>query len=298
MSWNRLLKIFLLLNFCGLLPSSCCGRGGWVFLFPSPNSQACCTYLPFPACCMHTHYVVKATFWWIVNHSMTVSTISLKISINFQFDDCANACQKEAPHEPITLSDQQSTIGCTKMHKEISTHAILRFTLNMAQGILLQTHHHKITHIIMTRSNNDEEGVRGARWWWDVVGSNHHRAYIHNQMLFHLSPVCTPHTVTQPPTSGESAVTMNCRIFSEIRLQAYPMLMAVSCLSPVRTQMRIPACASCLIASGTPSCNLSSIAVQPSRRRSRSISSATSKTLASRFSRLVVAARNFACQVA
>lgn len=43
--------------------------------------------------------------------------------------------------------------------------------------------------------------------------------------------------------------------------QLIPMLIAVSCLSPVKTQILIPASCNVWIVSGTPSCNLSSIAV-------------------------------------
>jgi hypothetical protein len=53
------------------------------------------------------------------------------------------------------------------------------------------------------------------------------------------------------------------------------MLIAVSILSPVRTHSLMPALRMCLIASGTPSCNLSSIAVEPAISKSFSISAAT-----------------------
>mmetsp|Transcript_589 Transcript_589/g.1138 ORF Transcript_589/g.1138 Transcript_589/m.1138 type:complete len:273 (-) Transcript_589:1098-1916(-) len=59
-------------------------------------------------------------------------------------------------------------------------------------------------------------------------------------------------------------------------LQLYPMLMAVSTLSPVKTHSLIPASARLDMVSATSSCNLSSIAVTPRICRSFSISSATS----------------------
>lgn len=59
-----------------------------------------------------------------------------------------------------------------------------------------------------------------------------------------------------------------------IKRQEYPMLIAVSWRSPVRTQTLIPASIIVWIVSGTPSCNLSSIAVAPMRVKSLSISSA------------------------
>ena len=60
-----------------------------------------------------------------------------------------------------------------------------------------------------------------------------------------------------------SSDTTYCTMPVVSRLQAMPMLMAVSCLSPVSTQMEIPALARLSIASGTPSCSLSSMAVHP-----------------------------------
>ena len=53
----------------------------------------------------------------------------------------------------------------------------------------------------------------------------------------------------------------------------YPIIIAVSCLSPVRTQTRIPASRSVASAYGTPSWSLSSIAVAPTK--TRSVSSAS-----------------------
>mmetsp|Transcript_16212 Transcript_16212/g.33275 ORF Transcript_16212/g.33275 Transcript_16212/m.33275 type:complete len:209 (-) Transcript_16212:2063-2689(-) len=57
-------------------------------------------------------------------------------------------------------------------------------------------------------------------------------------------------------------------------LQEKPMLIAVSCLSPVRTQSFMPASAKVSIASGTPSCSLSSMAVAPTSVSPTSTSSA------------------------
>ena len=45
--------------------------------------------------------------------------------------------------------------------------------------------------------------------------------------------------------------------------------MAVSCLSPVKTQILIPADRRLAIVRGTPSCNLSSIAVAPGEKSSK-----------------------------
>ncbi|EWM28709.1 hypothetical protein Naga_100002g83 [Nannochloropsis gaditana] len=58
-------------------------------------------------------------------------------------------------------------------------------------------------------------------------------------------------------------------------LHEYPMLMAVSILSPVRTQNLTPPVARSAMVSGTPSCSLSSIAVRPTIVRSFSRLSAT-----------------------
>jgi len=59
----------------------------------------------------------------------------------------------------------------------------------------------------------------------------------------------------------------------------------VPCLSPVRTQILRPARPKLAIASGTPSCSLSSMAVAPTRDIPTSISSYTSDNRSSRFSR-------------
>mmetsp|Transcript_24661 Transcript_24661/g.79373 ORF Transcript_24661/g.79373 Transcript_24661/m.79373 type:complete len:331 (+) Transcript_24661:1233-2225(+) len=63
---------------------------------------------------------------------------------------------------------------------------------------------------------------------------------------------------------------------------AYPMLIAVSCLSPVSIQTLILASRRSRMVSGTPSCSLSSIAVAPTMVQSRSISSAASANNSSR----------------
>lgn len=60
--------------------------------------------------------------------------------------------------------------------------------------------------------------------------------------------------------------------------------MAVSSLSPVATQTLIPARFKSAMASGTPSCKRSSMAVAPNNRKSCSISSYTASTLPSRSS--------------
>mmetsp|Transcript_3683 Transcript_3683/g.9268 ORF Transcript_3683/g.9268 Transcript_3683/m.9268 type:complete len:263 (+) Transcript_3683:1445-2233(+) len=72
--------------------------------------------------------------------------------------------------------------------------------------------------------------------------------------------------------------------------QANPMFSAVSCLSPVSTQILIPALASVAMASGTPTCSLSSIAVAPTMIMSFSISSAAASSAPSLSSSAVVAA--------
>mmetsp|Transcript_71799 Transcript_71799/g.226843 ORF Transcript_71799/g.226843 Transcript_71799/m.226843 type:complete len:223 (-) Transcript_71799:112-780(-) len=76
-------------------------------------------------------------------------------------------------------------------------------------------------------------------------------------------------------TSGVSEVTL-CATMSLRRSEhAKPMFMAVSLLSPVSTHSLMPARARTAMQSGTPSCSLSSMAVEPRRVRSFSISSCT-----------------------
>jgi len=65
--------------------------------------------------------------------------------------------------------------------------------------------------------------------------------------------------------------------------------MAVSSLSPVATQILMPALLRSAIVSGTPSCKRSSMAVAPRRRRLCSSCSQTSSIFSSRFSRERVA---------
>uniref|UniRef100_A0A147BUP4 Uncharacterized protein n=1 Tax=Ixodes ricinus TaxID=34613 RepID=A0A147BUP4_IXORI len=59
------------------------------------------------------------------------------------------------------------------------------------------------------------------------------------------------------------------------------MLMAVSCLSPVRTQILMSALSRSATVSGTPSCSLSSMAVDPRSDRFVSMSCAASSILRS-----------------
>mmetsp|Transcript_27836 Transcript_27836/g.69960 ORF Transcript_27836/g.69960 Transcript_27836/m.69960 type:complete len:298 (+) Transcript_27836:1849-2742(+) len=72
-----------------------------------------------------------------------------------------------------------------------------------------------------------------------------------------------------------------------------PMLMAVSCLSPVRTQILTPASSSVRSVSGTPSCSLSSMPVIPSRRRSDSMISTAASIAASASSPTVPRAASY-----
>mmetsp|Transcript_21031 Transcript_21031/g.47376 ORF Transcript_21031/g.47376 Transcript_21031/m.47376 type:complete len:236 (-) Transcript_21031:504-1211(-) len=74
------------------------------------------------------------------------------------------------------------------------------------------------------------------------------------------------------------------------RLQAKPMFSAVSILSPVSIQILILASLSRLIAAGTPSCSLSSIAVTPTNRIPCSITSAARASSSSRSTSAVAAA--------
>mmetsp|Transcript_69354 Transcript_69354/g.200919 ORF Transcript_69354/g.200919 Transcript_69354/m.200919 type:complete len:240 (-) Transcript_69354:1891-2610(-) len=69
---------------------------------------------------------------------------------------------------------------------------------------------------------------------------------------------------------------------------------AVSVLSPVSTQKRIPAALIVTIASGTPACSLSSIALMPARFSECSSSAATAAMASSRPSALDSAAVHFA----
>ena len=80
------------------------------------------------------------------------------------------------------------------------------------------------------------------------------------------------------------SLMINKFISSLSNLHDIPILMAVSCLSPVKTQILIPACCKVWIVSETPSCNLSSIAVAPSKNKSFSINSAAASNLSLRLS--------------
>jgi len=71
------------------------------------------------------------------------------------------------------------------------------------------------------------------------------------------------------------------------------MFIAVSTLSPVSTHTFIPAFFISLIVAPTSSCNLSSIALQPAKVKSTSISSATSPISFSRSPVLWEAFENF-----
>uniref|UniRef100_A0A2P2MIH6 Phospholipid-transporting ATPase n=2 Tax=Rhizophora mucronata TaxID=61149 RepID=A0A2P2MIH6_RHIMU len=98
--------------------------------------------------------------------------------------------------------------------------------------------------------------------------------------------------------SGESKVMKICFISSLSRLHAYPIFTAVSILSPVKTHILIPACASLSMHSGTPFCSLSSTAVAPRRTSSLSILSAIRSTNTSLSAVTVVLAFiNSVCQV-
>mmetsp|Transcript_36314 Transcript_36314/g.89463 ORF Transcript_36314/g.89463 Transcript_36314/m.89463 type:complete len:244 (+) Transcript_36314:869-1600(+) len=79
-------------------------------------------------------------------------------------------------------------------------------------------------------------------------------------------------------------LTTTSSMSSRRRLHAWPMLMAVSCLSPVSTHTAMPARISCSMHCGTPSCSLSSMAVAPSRMSSFSMISAVASIFSSRFS--------------
>lgn len=73
------------------------------------------------------------------------------------------------------------------------------------------------------------------------------------------------------------------------------MLMAVSTLSPVRTQVLIPARARLWMVSGTPTCSLSSMAVAPRIFTSRSTPMATAVRRAARFASETLAACELRC---
>ena len=76
---------------------------------------------------------------------------------------------------------------------------------------------------------------------------------------------------------------MNISISLSNNLQLKPILIAVSTLSPVRTQSFIPAYFMKSIVGPTSSYNLSSIALEPTKVKSISILSATLSIASSRF---------------
>mmetsp|Transcript_49780 Transcript_49780/g.128075 ORF Transcript_49780/g.128075 Transcript_49780/m.128075 type:complete len:252 (-) Transcript_49780:654-1409(-) len=98
--------------------------------------------------------------------------------------------------------------------------------------------------------------------------------------------------------AGSSSLIIIFSILLLRRLHAYPMLMAVSCLSPVSTQIFKPPLARLAIASGTPAWSLSSMAVAPTSSISFSISSAMSISFSSLSVRDVEASSNLAFQSA
>lgn len=73
---------------------------------------------------------------------------------------------------------------------------------------------------------------------------------------------------SQKPCTWDSAFRVMTSSSWSSSLQAYAMLMAVSCLSPVRTQICRPAWRSLVMVSGTPSCRRSSIPVAPGQTHS------------------------------
>ena len=81
--------------------------------------------------------------------------------------------------------------------------------------------------------------------------------------------------------SSQESITNVCIVLSS-RPAEYPIFIAVSTLSPVNTQIIIPVYRISLIVSGTPSCNLSSIAVEPTNIRSVSSLALTSESFYSR----------------
>uniref|UniRef100_A0A2P2MG51 Uncharacterized protein MANES_10G072200 n=1 Tax=Rhizophora mucronata TaxID=61149 RepID=A0A2P2MG51_RHIMU len=77
--------------------------------------------------------------------------------------------------------------------------------------------------------------------------------------------------------------------------EEYPIDMAVSCLSPVKTHTLIPAILRDSMASGTPSCSLSSMAEAPSILRLFSILLATLRSNAALPIKAVLAASKATC---
>jgi|LauGreDrversion4_2_1035121.scaffolds.fasta_scaffold52062_4 hypothetical protein len=89
-------------------------------------------------------------------------------------------------------------------------------------------------------------------------------------------------------SSNEGEVRIITSISYWISLQLFPISIAVSYLSPVRTQMRIFVSIIFAIVSPTPSCSLSSIAEQPTKVKFYSSWSYRSFSLASLFSSVEV----------
>ncbi|CRK17067.1 hypothetical protein BN1708_017541 [Verticillium longisporum] len=90
--------------------------------------------------------------------------------------------------------------------------------------------------------------------------------------------------------AADSSLMMRSIISSERSLQLMPMLMAVSCRSPVRTQTLMLASWRVWIVSGTPSWRRSSMAVAPRRKKSCSIISEALSSSSARLPPTVVAA--------
>ena len=84
-------------------------------------------------------------------------------------------------------------------------------------------------------------------------------------------------------SGGPSTTSVKC-ILEVKTFVEYPISIAVSLLSPVRTHSLIPAFLRLAIVSGTPSWSLSSIAVAPTMCKSFSISTATAVSSLSLFS--------------
>mmetsp|Transcript_69932 Transcript_69932/g.221563 ORF Transcript_69932/g.221563 Transcript_69932/m.221563 type:complete len:340 (-) Transcript_69932:1692-2711(-) len=102
---------------------------------------------------------------------------------------------------------------------------------------------------------------------------------------------------TLPSTSTPSPASTRL-MSSASRLQLSAMEHAVSSLSPVSIHTLMPAPKRSAMASGTPSCSLSSTAVAPRRTRSRSRASAASASISSRPVRETCARWKPACQLA
>uniref|UniRef100_A0A8R7RAJ2 Uncharacterized protein n=1 Tax=Triticum urartu TaxID=4572 RepID=A0A8R7RAJ2_TRIUA len=95
-----------------------------------------------------------------------------------------------------------------------------------------------------------------------------------------MAPLSPP--FSKAMISGVSSVMVICFIPCLSRLQAYPMLRAVSVLSPVSTHILMPALASLSMQLVTPFCSLSSTAAAPNRIKSLSIKSVASSISSSR----------------